>query len=366
MIDATQIEHESPFSSKTLKQQATQVFGSLKEFFSNPIVYNGLRIGIFSTVFLIIVQKLSLIGWGEIYTARPSNPVFYILAIALFMIPISTEIIACRIITGCKIPNSTRNFIRKHAYNEVIFSYMGEAYLTKVISKLPDFDLRRAAIAIKDQALIRTFVANAWLIVLIALVAIVGKSDILMDFTTTSPKDVGVIALISVGLFMLLIIFFRKLTRLPKRTAIEVAGIYFLKAAAVLVVQISQWNIAIPGTEISTWLLFAVLLALSKKSPSSGELVFVSVILTIPGLDVNEAGVAAMLITATAINQFILLAMFVITSDFNGGSWLKKRARLHQLHRKQFRAVSDEHMENNLKPAELIFNKLTARHSGIS
>ncbi len=356
MIKTTQYEDGKRLSLMQFKQSAMRLFDFLKIIFKNPIVCKSLYFGIMTTVFLLIFQKLSLIGWENIYMACPSSPLFYMLAIALFLIPITADIISCRLIIGCKVPDFVRVFTRKHAYNEAIFSYMGEAYLIKVIGKLPNFDLRRAAITIKDQSLIRTFVSNAWLIVLVVLAVLMGQSDALMGYTSTSPKNVGGAALLCVGLCALMIIFFRKLTRLSMRTAIGIAGVYGLKAIMILAVQISQWNIAMPGTEVSIWLLFAVFFALSKKSPFSGELVFVSVILTIPGLGVNEANVAAMLIMATAINQFILLTMFILTSNFTGLSWLKNRAHSPQTHRKPYNIKSNKTMTGSLKQIELSLN----------
>ena len=315
MISTSQnVDRKLMFWVKVKKTLLTKL-SIAKTIFDTPIICNSLRVAVFCGVLLLIIQKLSQIGWSEVYAARPSSPLFYVLAIGLFLVPITVDMLACRMITASKIPNWFKVFSRKHIYNEAILSYTGEAYLVKKIAALPNFDLRRAAIVIKDQALIRTFVSNAWLIVLVLLVVFAGQSAVLMDYALISPESVGFIGALCIGLCTLLIVFFRKLSRLSMAVSIKVAGIYLLKAIAILSIHISQWSLAIPGTQISTWFVFLVIFALTKKSPFSGELIFVSVILTIPGLGLDSAAVAAMLITATAINQFIFLIMFLVTSE---------------------------------------------------
>jgi len=113
----------------------------------------------------------------------------------------------------------------------------------------------------------------------------------------------------------LIVLYFRKLTRLSATTALKVAAIYLARSAIIAAILISQWSLASSGTALSTWFVFLIVFSLAKKSPVGGELLFASLIVTLPGLAAGSAAIAAMLIAIAAVTQILYLLGFGLSLE---------------------------------------------------
>lgn len=133
---------------------------------------------------------------------------------------------------------------------------------------------------------------------------------------SVSPALIITVGLISFGACLGGLVFFRKLTQLDFGRAGKVASIYLIHSALAACLLIAQWHLILPETSLSVWGLFLVVYTLTKKSPVGGPLVFVSVAITLPGLGADNAAIAAMLLTTTAVVQIFYSLGFVLTSDF--------------------------------------------------
>lgn len=265
-----------------------------------------------------LTYQLSQIGWSNIIGSIPESPWFYILSLAAFITPVIAEIASFKITSENKISAPLRLFVRKHVLNKAVLAYSGEAYLVHELSQHNGLTVKKAATIIKDLALVRTFVANLWVIILVLAALILGNAATLEKITLTSPA-----LIISVGLICLLVcagtvVFFKKLTKLPYALGAKISGIFLFRSFIVASILTAQWSLAIPGIPLSVWFIFLVVFSLTRKSPVGGEMVFIGVALALPGLGGGSAEIAAMLLTILALNQVNYLLAFLMTSDFTG------------------------------------------------
>ena len=280
-----------------------------------------IRVFLFSGIVSYLIYQLSKIGWNEIWGALPTSPLFYALSLGFVLTPVVTETFAFQIIVKRKVGTFAGLILRKQVLNKAVMKFSGDTYLVQNLSQQEGMDVRRAVIALKDMTIIRSFVANSW-IVFLALVAIaLGKSDVLQSIAAISPALVMAVSVICVSVIIGGLILFRKLTRLKFKTAAKVAAFYLLRAFVIGAILITQWSLAIPGNAIATWFVFLIVFYITKKSPIGGELVFASVIVSLPGLDGGTAAVAAMLIAITAVTQILYFTGFIATfgTDFMRG-----------------------------------------------
>ncbi len=268
------------------------------------------------SIIAYLFYQLTKIGWSEILHTLPSSPLFYILSIGTFLTPVIAEMMSFRMITANKFPISFKFFARKHVLNKAVLSYSGEAYLTQHLSTYENLSLKNSAIIIKDQALIRTFVANLWVIILVVTALAFGNRHVLQEIATASPSLVIAVSFICVAICLIAVLFFKKLSNLSYALGAKVTGVFLLRSAIFACILVSQWSLAIPGTDLSTWFLFLVIFILSRKSPVGGEFVFASIAVTLPGLSADNASIAAMLVSIIALNQINYLIAFILTSDF--------------------------------------------------
>ena len=270
-----------------------------------------------SCIFVYLAFKLSSIGWGNILHSLPTSPLFYALSIVFVFLPIITERIAFKFAAEGKPAPPFRMFIRKHVINKAVMNYAGEGYFVKQLSNLDAFDLRDAAILVKNLTLARTFAANFWIILLVLAALMFGNAGVFHKMMLVSPVLVIAVSIICVGVCIGAALFFQRLTRLDLNVAVKMTSFYLLRSFLAACVLIVQWSIVIPGASLSQWLLFLTVFFIAKKSPSGGDLVFVSVALTLPGLEGESAAVAAMLLMNAAVLQVLYSLGFVFTSEFS-------------------------------------------------
>ena len=108
------------------------------------------------------------------------------------------------------------------------------------------------------------------------------KLSVLQNIAAVSPALVLAVSVFSLTVVGGAVILFRKLTQLKLSVATKVASIYLMRSFVVGGILISQWSLAIPGTDLANWFIFLLVFSLTKKSPIGGELVFASVIVTCP------------------------------------------------------------------------------------
>ncbi len=262
-----------------------------------------------------LLFQLSRIGFAEIASSLPTSPLFYALSIGFVGAPILSEILAFKTITGRKVGKDFKIFLRKQVLNKAVMNFSGDAFLVQRLSKYEGLNLRRAAIILKDMTLIRAFSANFWIVLLAIAAVLSGNFDVLQNITATSPGVVAIVGLLCLTVCGGAVVLFRKLTRLSSKTALKVTGIYLARAVVVGAILMTQWSLASPGTPMSAWFIFLIVFSVAKKSPIGGELLFASIVVSLPGLGGDDAAIAAMLIAIAGVTQVIYFLGFILSLE---------------------------------------------------
>jgi len=282
---------------------------------------------IFLVGFLIYLAiRLTRVGWTEILGTLPTSPWFYIISIALFCVPVICEWQSYRVITQKQLSKTLPIFARKRVFNEALFSFAGEAYLSARLSDLSGFDTRKSLIAIKDNNLVSALVSNSWAILLVGLLWLLGRSDILQNIWAVSPVLIGGFALLCVILYIASLFWFRLLTSLAVSRLIKVFTIHLLKITAVTGLQILQWKTALPSEVLLTWLIFVTVQILLKRIPGlpNADLIFLGVGLSLVGFaDATTQQVAAMLVASAVMMQLVHFIAYILTLRFGGNDFKK-------------------------------------------
>lgn len=267
-------------------------------------------------VVIYLIHRLGQIGWGEILVNLPDSPFFYMFSVALFSVPVFCEWQSYRIVTERNIPNAVGVFSRKRAYNEALLSMAGEVYLTSRLAALDGFNHRKALIAIKDNNIVSALVSNSWTLALVGMVAIAGRSDILLKIWELSPLVVGAFTVICLLVYILSFAFFRRLTSLNISVLVKIGSIHLAKVAIATSLLVLQWKSALPSEALQTWIIFVTVYLLLKRIPGlpNAELIFLGVGLSLAGFAQGTTQeVAAMLVAAAAMMQLVHFTVFLLT-----------------------------------------------------
>jgi len=146
-----------------------------------------LRGAMFLAIVGYLLFQLSGIGFGDIAKALPTSPLFYALSIGFVAAPVVAEILAFKTITGRKVGDDFKLFLRKHVLNKAVMNFSGDAFLVQRLSKYEGLDLRRAAIILKDMTLIRAFSANFWIVLLAIAAVLSGNFKVLQKISSSFP-----------------------------------------------------------------------------------------------------------------------------------------------------------------------------------
>jgi len=160
-------------------------------------------------------------------------------------LPVVAETIAFRLAAENESSPPLKTFIRKHVINKAVINYAGEGYFVMQLAKLKGLNLSRATIIVKNLNLARTFVANFWILFLVLVTVIFGNSSLLQKMIDISPALAGMVGLLSLGVCLGGLVFYKKLTRLEFGIAGKIAAIYFIRSCIAGCILIAQWSLII-------------------------------------------------------------------------------------------------------------------------
>ena len=210
----------------------------------------------------LILYQLTGIGWYEIYTSLPDEPLYYLLFLVIyFLLPLS-EVLAYRICWNIPYVKSIPTFIKKRIFNKDVMGYSGEVLLMQWAVTEVRLPKKRAFEDIRDMNIISsaasTFVAFGLLVILILTGQIraldVLVSDNMMGGTGLLEILLGIALLLIIGLAAYR--FRSYLFSMSFSLALKVFSIHSVRMLLLYVAQILQWTIVLPSISLEIWFTF--------------------------------------------------------------------------------------------------------------
>jgi hypothetical protein len=225
------------------------------------------------------VALLGAIGWRlrdiNISEAIPTNPLFWLVLLTYFLVPIATEFVIYRRLWG--IP--AEGFValsRKQVGNALLFDLLGEAYFYGWARKKLNMETSPFG-AVKDVTILSAMVGNACTLVLMAFAwPYIGKLD-LGTAGTAIAGSIGVIVLVSI----LIVAFGKRLFSLPKGTLWWIAGVHLFRVLATTALIAIAWSLYAPEIALGMWALLATAKLMASRLPLfvNPEVIFASIVI---------------------------------------------------------------------------------------
>jgi hypothetical protein len=271
-----------------------------------------------------LVLRLGDIGWAELWAARPSSPLYYVLVLAAYLVLPVADTLIYRRLWAIRFWPSLPAFLRKRIYNSALLGYSGEVYLLMWARKRVDQVDRALAHAIKDtnilSAVVSTYVLAALILYLITQTAF-GFSDDAFGWWAAGTL---LFAALAPGAFL----FRRHFMVLSAGTALFVLFVHTVRFLGGQALLLAQWRVELP--EIG-WTALATLLAaqmLVSRIPflPNRDLLFISIGISLAGpLAMPQAALASLLLMTSALQQVLHLVVMLATSVRLSG-WRKNVA----------------------------------------
>lgn len=273
-------------------------------------------------LFLIIgflAYKLYQIGWKSVWMNLPTQPLFYLILVVIYLLLPLTEVIIYRIYWKFDAWRSIPAFIKKKIYNLEILSYSGEAYFFTWARKNIDIKDIDIAKTIRDNNIISSVASNFTTLLIIAIFLKMAKPD-LSYFLGNINYHYFILAVVLIIIVAPLAIRFREyIFSTPLKTAFLIFGIQLCRLLFGQVLQILQWSTALPSIPLATWIAYAtVSIALTRiPFPSNKNLVFMGIgVEMATHFGIHQAAMFGILGIVVAINKILNLSLFIIFSFF--------------------------------------------------
>lgn len=265
-----------------------------------------------------LIYKLYEIGFAEVISALPLNPIFYLLFILIyFSLPIS-EIFIYRLGWAFNNFKAFLVFIQKKVLNTDVLGYSGEIYLfywAKDKLKVPTVEAMKF---IKDNNILSSLSSTFVSVVLLIFFLSQGYINI-DDFI---PEIESSLVYVWIILGVLVIGFvgykFRKyILSVNWKDAITILGIYTGRLILTNILQIVQYKIAEPTVPWAVWFSLMAVQIMSTRIPflPSQDVLYVSLALEMSVmLDVPETLLVGVLTANLILKKLIGASSFMISS----------------------------------------------------
>ena len=307
----------------TRKEKLRATWNSLADDPRSQRIQKIIRRVVIVAIVGMIVYQLSRIGWGEVLRNLPTNPLFYILFVVIFLVNPIGEIFIYRQIWPIQRWEMFKTFLTKRVYNEEVMGYSGEVFLFSWARKLLDSGDREILKNIRDNNILSAVSSYLVAFTLAGLLVFFGVIDLENLLGDVSLAYVIGGVLITIALVIVVVQFRRYVFALPFSKAAAIFGIYLSRFMMYHGLMIVQWAVVIPETPLSIWFLFAAIIIAVNRIPflPSWDLIFMWAGIELSrSLDMATAAVAGMLLVNSALRKITNLVLFLVISTSNKGS----------------------------------------------
>lgn len=289
-------------------------------------IIRGVRGLLIASVVGYLIYRLSLIGWGELWTSLPQTPYFYLTVLLMYcLLPVSESLIygmAWEVKPWTTLPV----LLRKRVLNADVLGYSGEAYLFAHAQKNVDKPAREIGLVIKDNLILSGVISVASATVL--LVGLLLSGYVALDAILGNPAP-GYLAVIAFALILvaaLFVQFRRSIFHLTESLLAKIAGLHVARFLLSYVLQVIQWWVVLPDVSFSAWATLLVVLTVMNRIPflPSRDLIFAGAGIELSAaLGIPVAPVAGMLLVRSGIDRVLNFGLFTATTVWeqrNGAS----------------------------------------------
>ena len=264
----------------------------------------------------LLIYQLSGVGWIDIWNALPTQPLYYVILLAMYLLLPFTESLIYGRLWSLRVRDCLSIMIRKRVLNVDVIGYSGEVYFFIWAKARLKLEPRQIMATIKDNLILSSFASIAAAVLLVCGLAATGHIEVGKFIDNPNPIYAG-IGLFAAALIGAVIVRFRKaIFWLPKRVLAAVGAIHLSRFFLGYALLIAQWWVVIPSASFETWAILLTVFVLINRIPflPSSDLVFVSAGAGLsPLLDMPVAPVVSMLLVRSVVDRLLNLILFSTT-----------------------------------------------------
>lgn len=267
----------------------------------------------------VIAWNLYEIGPMEVLRSLPTQPLFYVLFVLIYLTLPVTEILIYGQVWNFRKRDGFRAFLTKKVYNSEVVDYSGEFYLYLWAKKGMNLKGKTVLKNIRDVNIVSVLVSYAMALALVGYLIFTDALDLSSWFGGVQGVHIAGGALVLILIGALVVQFRRYLFALPRITALKVFGLYSTRFVVHHGLIVLQWMVVIQGAPLSIWLTYLAVFIVVNRLPflPSKDLLFAWAGIELSRyLGVGVAEVAGMLLVYSALNKVTNFSLFSLLSYF--------------------------------------------------
>ncbi len=264
-----------------------------------------------------ILREISLIDLAGAFTLRPLPLLFYPAFVVFFLGSPLIEWLILRRLWQAPFSGFWA-ILRKMVYNEMLISYLGDAYLFAWIRReLPH--VKKPFAVVKDMAIVSAFMGSVITLLAIAAAWPFFPQVDQAGLGTSIPLALA-LPLASGGAIAL---FRNKLLSLPRREIAWIGWACGTRVIAQTFAAIVMWWSLLPQVPLTTWIVLAAIRMVSTRLPlvPNKDLAFAAVTVALIG---DHDGIAPMIVMITGL---VLMANILVAIGISLLSWVEAIGR---------------------------------------
>jgi hypothetical protein len=269
-------------------------------------------------IVLILAGQIIQIGWRNILSELPVQPLYYLLFLVLYFTLPVTEYFTYSVRWPIRFWESQGIFLKKRIYNKVVLGYSGEVQLFFWLKSRMGIDKTEAYEVVRDNNILSTLASTSVAFVLLVIFMLTGRLR-LDDWVTLDQlylmMPVG-LALLS-AVLLLLRRFRAYLFTMSRKPALLIFSLHCGRMLFLTAAQVAQWYVVMPWVAFDIWFTMIVLQLILSRIPflPSKDLVFIGTSLEfVRHAGVSAAGIAGLLLVNQVLDKLMNLAIFAMLS----------------------------------------------------
>ena len=258
-----------------------------------------LKYGITIAIVVVLTRQILEIGFSEIITNLPTQPLFYVFFLLIYFTLPVTEYFTYNISWKLGFWESQSIFLKKRIYNKTVIGYSGEVQLFFWLERKLNIPKKEAFEVVRDN---NTLSSLASAFVAFSLLFLFFITSQLVIFEWIDVQLSIYLAIIVVTLLILMVIFrrFRKmLFSMSANHAIKIFSLHSGRMVLLSIFQILQWYVVMPEVGLSIWFTLVAIQLILSRLPflPNKDLLFIGASLEFTQhADIASAGLAGLLL----------------------------------------------------------------------
>ncbi len=275
----------------------------------------GKRVGYAFTalVYGVLAYRLSHVGWGEIGSSLPTNPIFYLIFLFNYAsLPIAETLIYGRTF-GTRLRDTAPAAIRKRIYNKDLLGYTGEVFLYVWAKKRVPLSDRRILGLIKDNAILSSLTSTFFALSVLAGMFLLGQVILPEGFVAGHLLQAAAVLAVIAAATGLGFRFRHSLFNMDSGNMRRTMLIHLGRLTLTHTLQVIQWAVVMPHVSLTVWCTLLATSIVTSRIPllPARDLIFIGASLAMsPIMDISAAGMAGMLLTAAMLDKVFNFVLF--------------------------------------------------------